>query len=211
MTDTQDRVLAERRHWTGVVSMCRDKYECLLIKKDVEIAQSTASKDDMIYKLRQELQSSTQSLKNQDEDIECLMFAHRQTQIDLRKSLGNLIESKKDIITKLRAKIVDQGEMCYEMLDEVNEHKRSAQLMKKHANEATKLSISRKRKNEAANVSVQCLQDQVALMQDEITTLRKTCNNSKCRIMDLEEENMDLMDTIHVSIELAVSSCVVKA
>jgi len=211
MTDTQDRVLAERRHWTGVVSMCRDKYECLLIKKDVEIAQSTASKDDMIYKLRQELQSSTQSLKNQDEDIECLMFAHRQTQIDLRKSLGNLIESKKDIITKLRAKIVDQGEMCYEMLDEVNEHKRSAQLMKKHANEATKLSISRKRKNEAANVSVQCLQDQLALMQDEITTLRKTCNNSKCRIMDLEEETMDLMDTIHVSIELAVSSCVVKA
>ena len=211
MMDTQDRVLAERRHWTGVVSMCRDKYECLLIKKDVEIAQSTASKDDMIYKLRQELQSSTQSLKNQDEDIECLMFAHRQTQIDLRKSLGNLIESKKDIITKLRAKIVDQGEMCYEMLDEVNEHKRSAQLMKKHANEATKLSISRKRKNEAANVSVQCLQDQLALMQDEITTLRKTCNNSKCRIMDLEEETMDLMDTIHVSIELAVSSCVVKA
>jgi hypothetical protein len=90
------------------------------------------------------------------------------------------------------------------MLDEVNEHKRSAQLMKKHTNEATKLSISRKRKNEAANVSVQCLQDQVALMQDEITTLRKTCNNSKCRIMDLEEETMDLMDTIHVSIELAV-------
>jgi len=211
MTDTQDRVLAERRHWTGVVSMCLDKYECLLIKKDVEIAQSTASKDDMIYKLRQELQSSTQSLKNQDEDIECLMFAHRQTQIDLRKSLGNLIESKKDIITKLRAEIVDQGEMCYEMLDEVNEHKISAQLMKKHAIEATKLSISRKRKNEAANVSVQCLQDQVALMQDEITTLRKTCNNSKCRIMDLEEETMDLMDTIHVSIELAVSSCVVKA
>ena len=201
MTDTQDRVLAERRHWTGVVSMCRDKYECLLIEKDVEIAQSTASKDAMIYKLRQELQSSTQSLKNKDEDIECLMFAHRQTQIDLWKSLGNLIESKKDIIKKLRAKIVDQGEMCYEMLDEVNEHKRSAQLMKKHANEATKLSITRKKKNEAANVSVQCLQDQVALMQDEITTLRKTCINSKCRIMDLEEETMDLMDTIHVSIE----------
>jgi hypothetical protein len=68
MTDTQDRVLAERRHWTwtGVVSMCRDKYECLLIEKDVEIAQSTASKDAMIYKLRQELQSSTQSLKNKD-------------------------------------------------------------------------------------------------------------------------------------------------
>ena len=142
MTDTQDRVLAERCHWTGVVSMCRDKYECLLIEKDVEIAQSTASEDAMIYKLRQELQSSTQSLKNKDEGIECLMFAHRQTQIDLRKSLGNLIESKKDIITKLRAKIVDQGEMCYEMLDEVNEHKRSAQLMKKHANEATKLSIT---------------------------------------------------------------------
>ena len=201
MTDTQDRVLAERRHWTGVVSMCRDKYECLLIKKDVEIAQSTASKDAMIYKLRQELQSLTQSLKNKDKDIECLMFAHRQTQIDLRKSLGNLIESKKDIIKKLRAKIVDQGEMCYEMLDEVNEHKRSAQLMKKHANEATKLSITRKKKNEAANVSVQCLQDQVALMQDEITTLHKTCINSKCRIMDLEEETMDLMDTIHVSIE----------
>ncbi len=58
--------------------------------------------------------------------------------------MGNLIESKKDIITKLRVKIVDQGEMCYEMLDEVNEHKRSAQLMKKHANEATKLSITRK-------------------------------------------------------------------
>ena len=188
MTDTQDCVLAERRHWTGVVSMCRDKYECLLIKKDVEIAQSTASKDAVIYKLRQELQSSTQSLKNKDKDIECLMFAHRQTQIDLRKSLGKLIESKKDIIKKLRVKIVDQGEMCYEMLDEVNEHKRSAQLMKKHANEATKLSITCKKKNEAANVSVQCLQDQVALMQDQITTLRKTCINSKCRIMDIEEE-----------------------
>jgi hypothetical protein len=52
--------------WTGVVSMCRDKYECLLIEKDVEIAQSTVSKDAMIYKLRQELQSSTQSLKNKD-------------------------------------------------------------------------------------------------------------------------------------------------
>ena len=60
-------------------------------------------------------------------------------------------------------------------------------------------------------MSVQCLQDQVALMQDEIKTLHKTCINSKCRIMDLEEETMDLMDTIHVSIELAVSSCVVKA
>jgi hypothetical protein len=59
--------------------------------------------------------------------------------------------------------------MCYEMLDEVNEHKRSAQLMKKHANEATKLSITRKRMKEVANVSVHCLQDQMALMQDEIT------------------------------------------
>jgi hypothetical protein len=47
--------------------------------------------------------------------------------------MGTIIEFKKEIIKRLRAKIVDQGEMCYEMLDKVNEHKRSAQLMKKRA------------------------------------------------------------------------------
>ena len=41
ITDTQDREIKERRHWTGVVSMCPDKYECLLMEKDVEIGDSS--------------------------------------------------------------------------------------------------------------------------------------------------------------------------
>ena len=35
--------------------------------------------------------------------------------------MGRTIDSKQDTIKRLRAQIVDQGEMCYEMLDEVND------------------------------------------------------------------------------------------
>ena len=162
--DTQDQVLAERGHWTGVLSKCRDKYERVLIDKDIQIASIISSKDTMIDKLREDLQSLTKSLKDQKEDTECLLFAHRQSQRDLRDRMGTIIESKKDIIKRLHAKIVDQGEMCYEMLDEVNEHKRSAQLMKKRADVSAKLSISRQQKKEAATETIHSLQDQLALL-----------------------------------------------
>ena len=119
--------------------------------------------------------------------------------------MGSIIETKIDIIKRLRGKIVDQGEMCYEMIDEVNKHKRSAQLMKKRADDATKLSIARQQKKEAAAETVQSLQDQLAQMQDKFTSLRITLDQSKCRIMDLEEEIMDLMDMIHVSNECTVT------
>jgi hypothetical protein len=169
------------------------------IKKDIEISSIVASKDTMIDKLWQDLQSLTQTMKDQKEDTECLLFAHWQSQRDLRDRMGSIIESKRDIIKRLHAKIVDQGEMCYKMLHEVNEHKRSAQLMKKPADDATKLSIACQQKKEAATETVQSLPDQFAQMQDKFTTLRKTSDKSKCRIVDLEEETMDLMDTIHVS------------
>ena len=79
-TETQDRVLAESHHWTGALSKCQDKYERVLVKKDVEISFIVASKDTMIDSLRQDLQSLTQTLKDQKEDTECLLFAHRQSQ-----------------------------------------------------------------------------------------------------------------------------------
>ncbi len=122
----------------------------MLIDKDIQIASIIASKDTMIDKIREDLQSLTKSLKDQKEDTECFLFAHRQSQRDLRDRMGTIIKSKKDIIKRLRVKIVDQGEMCYKMLDEVNEHKRSAQLMKNHADDSAKLSISHQQKKEAA-------------------------------------------------------------
>ncbi len=58
---------------------------------------------------------------------------------------------------------------------------------------------------------IQSLQDQFALLQDkfavlhkDFTTLRKTSDESKCRIMDLEEENMDLMEMIHIDTPLEI-------
>ena len=60
----------------------------------------------------------------------------------------------------MRAQIVDQGAMCYEMLDEVNEHRNTAKLMKKHADEATKISIACQNKNKAVTDTIQSLQDQ---------------------------------------------------
>ncbi len=53
--------------------------------------------------------------------------------------MGSIIESKKDIIMRLPTKIIDKGEICY---DEVNEHKRSVYLTKKHMDDAVKLSIA---------------------------------------------------------------------
>jgi uncharacterized coiled-coil DUF342 family protein len=85
------------------------------------------------------------------------------------------------------------------MLDEVNEHQKTAKLMKKRADEATKISIARQQKHDAATDTIQSLQDQLADMQDQFKDLRKTSDKNKCRIMELEEESMDLMDTIHVS------------
>jgi hypothetical protein len=111
----------------------------MLIKKDIKIAQSIASKDAVIHKLRQDVQSLTQSLKDQKEDTKCLLFAHWQCQRDSRNSKGSMIDAKKDTIKRLHAKIVDQGEMCYNVIDKVNDHNRTAQLMKKRADEATKL------------------------------------------------------------------------
>ena len=203
---TQDRVLAERHHWAGQLSKCRDKYEHLLIEGDVATVQSMASKDAVIEKLQRDLQFLTQSLKDQKEDTECLLFAHWQSLRELRSTMGHTIDSKQDTIKRLRAQIVDQGEMCYEMLDGVNEHRNTAKLMKKRADEATKISIARQHKNEAFTYNIQSLQDQLADMQDQFKDLRKTSDNlcymsnkDKCRIMELEEETMDLMDTIYVS------------
>jgi len=196
---TQDRVLAERHLWAGHLSKCRDKYEHVLIEREVAAAQSMASKDAVIEKLQRDLQFLTQSLKDQKKDTECLLFAHRQSRRELRSTMGRTIESKQDTIKRLRAQIVDQGEMCYEMLDEVNEHRNTAKLMKKRADEAAKISIARQHKNEAATDSIQSLQDQLADMHKTSNKLRDTSNKNKCRIMELEEETMDLMDTIYVS------------
>ncbi len=150
----------------------------MLIDKDIQIASIIASKGTMIDKLREDLQSLTKSLKDQKEDTECLLFAHRHSQRDLRDRMGPIIESKKDIIKRLRVQIIDQGEMCYEMLDEVNEHKRSAQLMKKRADDSAKLSISRQQKKEGATETIHSLQDQLALLQYEFAMLRKTSDKS---------------------------------
>ncbi len=137
---THNRVLAEGHHWAGELSKCRDKYEHALIERDIAATQSMASKDAVIEKLQRDLQLLTQSLKDQKEDTECLLFGHRQSLRDLRKdqkedtdcllfghwqslrdlrsTMGRTIDSKQDDIKRLGARIVDQGEMCYEMLDE---------------------------------------------------------------------------------------------
>ncbi len=162
---TQDQFLAERHHWAGKLSKCQDKNEHILIERDIAAAQSMASKDAVIEKLQRDLQLLTQSLKDQKEDTECLLFAHWQSLRDLRSTMGCRIDSKQDTIKRLRVQIVDQGEMCYEMLDEVNEHRNTAKLMKKRADEATKISIACQHKNEAATDTIQILQDQLADMQ----------------------------------------------
>jgi len=46
------------------------------------------------------------------------------------------------------------------MLDEVNEHRNTAKLMKKRADEATKISIACQNKNKAVTDTIQSLQDQ---------------------------------------------------
>ena len=94
--DTQDRVLAERGHWIGVLSKLRDKFEHVLINKDIETDSMIASKDTMIdKKLRHDLQSLTKSLNDHEEDTAWLLFAHRQSQQELRDRMGTIIESKK--------------------------------------------------------------------------------------------------------------------
>jgi hypothetical protein len=203
---TQDRVLAERHHWAGHLSKCRDKYKHILIEREVASAQSMASKDAVIEKLQRDLQFLTQSLIDQEEDTECLLFAHRQSLRELRSIMGRTIESKQDTIKRLRAQIVDQGEMCYKMIDEVNEHRNTAKLMKERADESAEISIARQNKNKAATDTIQSLQDQLADMckmskdmHKLSEKLRDTSNKNKCRIMELEEETMDLMNTIHVS------------
>ena len=113
--------------------------------------------------------------------------------------MGCRIDSKQDTIKRLRVQIVDQGEMCYEMLDEVNEHRNTAKLMKKRADEAAKISIARQNKNKVVTDTIQSVQDQLADMRKTSEKLRDTSNKNKCRIMELEEETMDLMNTIHVS------------
>ena len=94
--------------------------------------------------------------------------------------------------------------MCREMVDEVNGHKQSATLMKKQADDAAKLSIARHHKNKSATDEIRNLKDQLALLRDKVTTLRMASDENESRIKDLEEENMDLMETIHVSDEHAV-------
>ncbi len=96
------------------------------------------------------------------------------------------INAKKDTIKMLHTKIVDQGEMCYEMLGEVLEHKRSAQLMKKHADEASQLSIARQHKKDAATETVRSLKDQLTLMEDRLQREQYRNNKNKRRIRDLE-------------------------
>ena len=196
---TQDQVLAECHHWAGHLSKCQDKYKHVLIERDVAAAQSMASKDAVIEKLQQDLQFLTKSLKDQKKDTECLLFAHRQSLRELRSTMGRTIESKQDTIKRLRAQIIDQGEMCYEMLYEVNEHRNTAKLMKKRADEAAKISKARQYKNEAATDTIQSLQDQLEDMHKTSKKLRDMFNKNKFRIMELEEETMDLMDTIYVS------------
>ena len=203
-TDTYDRVHAERNHWAGVLFKSQEKYEHILIEKDVEIASIITSKDTIIDKLRQDSEILKQSLNDQKEDAQCLLFAHRESQRDLRDRMGKIIESKKIIIKNLRAKIVDQEEMCQEMVDEVNGHKKAATLMKKRADDAAKLSIARHQKNKSATDKIRNLKDQLALLRDKVTTLHMASDENESRIKDLEEENMDLMETIHVSDEHAV-------
>ena len=58
---TQDQVLAECHHWAGELSKCQDKYEHILIKRNIVAAQSMASKDAVIEKLQRDLQLLTQS------------------------------------------------------------------------------------------------------------------------------------------------------
>ncbi len=177
----------------------RDHYKNVLIERDVAAAQSIASKDAIIDKLQRDLRLSTQSLKDLKEDTECLMFAHRQSLRELRSTMGRMIDSKQQTIKTLRSKIVDQGEMCYEMLDEVNDHRKTAKLMKKRADEATKISIACRNKNETATDTIQSLKDQWEDMRDQLAHMHYMSDKDKCRIMELEEETMDLMDTIHVS------------
>jgi hypothetical protein len=64
--------------------------------------------------------------------------------------MGSIVGAKIDIIKMLCAKIVDQGDMSYEMLDEINDYRRTAQQMKKRADEAAKLSMAHQKKMEAA-------------------------------------------------------------
>ena len=154
-------------------------HERVLTEKDIKITQMLASKDAVIDRQRQDVLSLKQSFKNQNEDTECLLFAHWQSQRELRNSMGNIIESKKEIIKMLRAKMVDQGGMCYKMLDDVNEHKRLVQPIKKRADDATKISIAHHQKNVAMTETVQSLQDQLAQMQDKFTTDQDKISASK--------------------------------
>jgi peptidoglycan hydrolase CwlO-like protein len=120
--------------------------------------------------------------------------------------LGSVVDSKHDMIKSLHATLVGQGEMSYKMFDEVNVHKKTAPIMKKKAEDAAKLSTARHEKNKVATETINSLRDQLAQLQDkshdkeyQITELVEKCDEYKCRIMDLEDDNMDLLDTIHVS------------
>ncbi len=58
-----------------MLSKLQDKYKRVLIDKDIKIDSMIATKDTMIDKLRQDLQSLTKSLNNHEEDTACLLFA----------------------------------------------------------------------------------------------------------------------------------------
>lgn len=216
-SETRNRVGAERCHWTGVLDSVKSEHSSLLsnhqdntkqllMAKDTVIAQLKTSKDTEVDKLKGAVQSLMKSMKDQKEDMECMKLDHRLDQRQLRKTLGSVVDSKHDMIKSLRTTLVDQGEMSCKMFDEVNVHKKTKLLMKKKAEDAAKLSTARQEKNKVATQTINSLRDQLAQLQDnfhdkeyQITELVEKCNKYKCRIMYLEDDNMDLLDTIHVS------------
>jgi hypothetical protein len=104
--------------------------------------------------------------------------------------------------------------MTYKMLDEVKEHNSKACNMKKAADDAVICLMSSQKKMGVATKKVEIVTETVRTLQDQLAHLQRqlkekdyrmaemveSCLEKEHRIIELEEENMDLMDTIHGSV-----------
>jgi hypothetical protein len=105
--------------------------------------------------------------------------------------------------------IVDQREMTNEMLDEVIDEKKAARFMGKKANNAINTSTSCLKKINSTTALKHNFQDALANLSTQhckgmldrehlIADLQNTCDEKESRIVDLEEEAIDLMNVINV-------------
>ncbi len=180
-----------------------DKMKMMIMAKDKEI-----NKLNVIIRFMGLVTSLKESERGLKEDMECLHFDHRMEQRDTRRKLNNVVCTKQSVIKKMHKVIIEKRKMTNEMLDEVIDAKKAARFMEK-TNNAINTSTSRLKKinsttalkcniqYELANLATQHCKEMLD-REHLIADLQNTCDEKESKIVDLEEEVMDLMNVINL-------------